>query len=256
MHVTPTLVSEHDALVPGETAWLGLDLKIEPGWHIYWPGNNDTGTPPEIQVTAPSGFKVGTTQWPAPHRSLAEGGILDHAYEGRVLLLIPVDVPKDAKAGDSAAFAIGAQWVVCSDVCLPEKGSSDLKLPIAAPGTKAKASPDSPRFESTRLRLPVPLKAGSGTTARVDQRTLVVESSGAAKLSFFPLEGCAPMPRLAKEGESTSGKLAIQLDPESKAPVKGVIEVLGKGSKQPAFYSVELEAPSAPPKPSDKPRTK
>jgi thiol:disulfide interchange protein DsbD len=254
MHVTPALVSERDSLVPGETAWLGLDLKIDKGWHIYWPGSNDTGTPPDLQVTAPEGFRVGQTQWPAPHRSLANGGILDHTYEGRVLLLIPVEVPNDAKPGSSAAFSIKVNWVVCNDVCIPEEATTGLTLPIAALGSKPKASPDAPRFESTRLRIPKPLKKDSGTTARVDQRTFIVESPGATKLSFFPLDGSAAMPHLAKEGESKGGKLAIQLDPDSDAHVKGVIEVDSDASKQPAFYSVDLEVPPVQSgKPSAKP---
>jgi thiol:disulfide interchange protein DsbD len=253
MHVTPTLVSEQDALVPGETAWLGLDLKIESGWHIYWPGVNDTGSPPELQVTAPDGFKIGQTQWPAPHRSLANGGILDHTYEGRVLLLIPVDVPKDAKPGSSAAFSVKVSWVVCSDVCIAEKGSTGLTLPITALGTKPKASPDAPRFESTRLRIPKPLKKDSGTTARVDERTFIIESPGATKLCFFPLDGSATMPHLAKEGEAKGSRLTIQLDPDSNAHVKGVIEVESNASKQPAFYSVDLEVPLQTGKHPDKP---
>jgi len=52
------------------------------------------------------------------------------------------------------------------------------------------------------------------------------------------------MPHLAKEGESKGGKLAIQLDPDSTAHVKGVIEVESSASKQPAFYSVDLEVPT------------
>jgi thiol:disulfide interchange protein DsbD len=249
IHVTPTLICETESLVPGETAWLGVDLKIEKGWHIYWPGVNDTGTPPTLQVTAPDGFKVGETQWPAPHRSLTagpDGGILDHVYESGVMLLIPIEVPKDAKS-TSAAFSIKCGWVVCSQVCLNEGATVTLTLPMVAPGTKAKASADAPKFAATRLRIPNPLKKGIGPTAQVEHRTLVVEYKDATKLSFYPLEDSAPMPHLAKEGESTKGKLTIEIKPDSpKAHVKGVIEVQSKDSKQPAFYSVDLEVPQEP----------
>jgi hypothetical protein len=72
----------------------------------------------------------------------------------------------------------------------------------------------------------------------------VVEYKDATKLLFYPLEDSAPMPHLAKEGESTKGKLTIEIKPDSpKARIKGVIELLSKDSKQPSFYSVDLEVP-------------
>jgi thiol:disulfide interchange protein DsbD len=243
-HVTARLVSENSELTPGQTAWLGVDLKIEPKWHIYWPGQNDTGMAPTLQITAPSGFTTGPTTWPAPQRHLAPGDILDHIYENQVLLMIPVEVPKNAEPGSSAKFSVQCKWLVCADVCLPEQATVAITIPVITPDTKPKISPDTSLFALARQRVPIPLKSDSGTTARTDHRTFVVESKDATKLSFFPAEDSAPMPYLAKEGVATAGKLSIQIEPESpKARVKGVIEVVRKGEKQPAFYSVDLEVP-------------
>src|SRR5262249_6878587 len=150
----------------------------------------------------------GQIVWPAPIRHVDPGSIVDHIYEDRVLLMVPVAVPKDAKPGKVSVTA-ACSWVVCADVCLAEKGSTQLEIPVASPDSKMKPSSDAPKFEVARKRVPTPLKADSPVKARVDGRTLLVEAPGATTLLFMPMEGSIPMPHLAKEGESKSGKLAI-----------------------------------------------
>jgi hypothetical protein len=113
--------------------------------------------------------------------------------------------------------------------------------------TEPGPSKDAPKFVAARKRVPVPLKPDSPVKARVDGRTLLIESEGATTLSFMPLDGSPPMPHLAKEGESKAGKLAIAIEPDPKTPldhVKGVIEVRAKGEKESAFYSVDLPVSS------------
>jgi DsbC/DsbD-like thiol-disulfide interchange protein len=249
-HITATLVSENEGLVAGGTSWLGVDLKIDKGWHTYWPGMNDTGTPPAVELKLPEGFTAGEIVWPAPVRHLSPGNILDHIYEDRVLLMIPVQVSKDAKAG-KASITAECKWVVCADVCVAEKATTKLEIQVAAVDAKPTVSEDAPKFVAARKRVPVPLRPDSPVKARVDGRTLLIEAEGTTTLSFMPLDGSPQMPHLAKEGESKTGKLAISIEPDPKSPpehVKGVIEVRDKGAKEPAFYSVDLPVPSAPTK--------
>jgi DsbC/DsbD-like thiol-disulfide interchange protein len=247
-HVTISLVSEQEALVPGQTAWLGLDMQIEKGWHTYWPGLNDTGTPISLEIKGPEGFRVGEIVWPAPRRLAAPGNELDHVYEARVLLMVPVEVPKDAKPG-KVTFTADAKWLVCSALCLAEQGAAALDIPVVAPGEKPNPSPAAALFTQARKRVPTPLKPDSPAKARVDGRTLVVEAPGAGHLSFLAADGSTPMPRLFKQGESSQGKLTIDLEPDSKDAkpyVKGIIEVQTKGEKEPAFYSVNLPVAATP----------
>ena len=53
---------------------------MQPGWHVYWNGRNDTGTPVRITLTVPEGFAAGDVLWPAPVRHVAAGEI--HAVMG------------------------------------------------------------------------------------------------------------------------------------------------------------------------------
>ena len=35
-HTHVRLISEQNAVVPGRTFWVGLDLAMDDGWHVYW----------------------------------------------------------------------------------------------------------------------------------------------------------------------------------------------------------------------------
>src|SRR5437867_11935695 len=65
-HARAGLISESTRLIPGETQWLALDFEIDDGWHLYWEGTNDSGFPPKLNATAPSGYRIGEMLWPAP----------------------------------------------------------------------------------------------------------------------------------------------------------------------------------------------
>jgi hypothetical protein len=85
-HATPEIILEDDAIAPGGTTWIGVRFKIENGWHLYWNGRNDSGSPPSFAGELPAGYTLGEWLWPAPKRHIAPGDILDHIYEDSVLL--------------------------------------------------------------------------------------------------------------------------------------------------------------------------
>src|SRR5215471_17567988 len=67
-HVTLRLVSEESAVAPGQTFSVGVDFRLDPGWHIYWLNAGDSGQPPGVTWNAPSGVEVGPLEWPRPTR--------------------------------------------------------------------------------------------------------------------------------------------------------------------------------------------
>src|SRR5262245_13720974 len=52
------LVSAQATIVPGRSLALGLRLKLDPGWHVYWKNAGDSGNPPILQVQLPPGFNA------------------------------------------------------------------------------------------------------------------------------------------------------------------------------------------------------
>lgn len=151
-HVRVDLIAEDNAFVPGQRAWVGLRLAHEPHWHTYWINPGDSGLATKVLWRLPGGFSAGAIDWPAPQR-FESGPIVNFGYDGRVLLLVPIDVPAHARRGTTAHVAVDATWLVCREECIPGKATLKLALPIA------KAAHAYPRWQRTfaaaRSRLPV-----------------------------------------------------------------------------------------------------
>ncbi|GAA0711261.1 protein-disulfide reductase DsbD domain-containing protein [Dokdonella soli] len=139
-HLQVELVSARLALVPGQTAQLGLRLRHDAHWHTYWINPGDSGLPTTLAWTLPPGFHAQDIAWPLPQR-FTVGGLYNFGYDGEVVLPVPLDVPADVQPGTTAHLAVLAKWLVCREECIPGKAELTLDLPI----TTAPAQPD-PRW--------------------------------------------------------------------------------------------------------------
>jgi len=129
-HLEVELVGARDALVPGQTAWLGLRLKHAPQWHTYWINPGDSGLPTKLAWTLPAGYAAGDIAWPTPKR-FDLGELTNFGYDGEALLPVPIKVSADAAIGARAHLALEAKWLVCHEECIPGKATLTLDLPIA-----------------------------------------------------------------------------------------------------------------------------
>src|ERR1700687_4245079 len=127
-HVEAQLVAEKSGAQPGKPALVGLRLRMEPHWHTYWKNPGDSGLPTKIQWILPEGWKAGEIQWPYP-QPLPVGPLMNYGYEDEVVLLSELTPPANAAAG-SAPVKAKAEWLVCKDICIPEKGELDLVIPV------------------------------------------------------------------------------------------------------------------------------
>ena len=125
--VVATLVSDTDAVRPGQALRLGLRLRIKPGWHTYWQNPGDAGAPAELSLTLSPGSTATDIAWPTPLR-LPEGPVMTYAYTNEVVL--PVTVTPGAGALQVEARA---SWLVCEKICVPEEGKFLLTLPAGVP---------------------------------------------------------------------------------------------------------------------------
>jgi thiol:disulfide interchange protein DsbD len=169
---------------PGQPLWLGLAIEHQPHWHTYWKNPGDSGLPTTLTWTLPEGFRAGEIDWPTPSR-LPIGPLMNHGYEGKLLLPVKVEVP-DGFAGDALKVRLRADWLVCKDVCIPEGG--DFALDIPARSAFAAHGAD---FEAAFAARPQAL-ADAKTTASVAIDGLALEVTGlpaawAGKvIEFFP----------------------------------------------------------------------
>ena len=104
---------------------IGVQFKIEPGWHLYWRYAGDTGLPTQIKFTLPDGGIVEELQWPTPIKFTQSGGLVGIGYEGEVVLFSRLKIPVSLS---TEIVSLQARWVACSSkVCVPSKEEFTFK---------------------------------------------------------------------------------------------------------------------------------
>ena len=230
-----SLVSETTHLVPGETAWVGLHIKIRPGWHTYWRNPGDSGLPTKIAWSLPNGIAAGDIHWPIPEK-FAFGPLAGFGYKNETLLMVPLAVGAGVGAGEEAKVTANADWLMCADVCVPERATFSLTLPVA----DRAAGPRNALFRTYRDRLPAgpPLAAEGHQAAQAIRITARLPDAGwraGDGLEFFPAsegaaEASAPQ-SIGLEGR----RLVMELKPgylaeESRLTVLEGVLVSGAGN--------------------------
>lgn len=245
-HGRASLVCEHESLTPGKTTTIGVVFEMEPKWHIYWPGRNDSGVPPTVEFDLPAGYSVEAVQWPAPVRHVDPGDLLNHVYFDRVMLLVPLKVPASAAPGTDVTIKAHLTWLICDTACVAEEADVKLKMPVVKPLDWAKKSSDSPKFEETRKKLAREVPGSSrDLTVAWTKGVVTLSAPGASRLTFFPYEDCVPFAEPIKDGMKSGNTLAIRLgDPEiGHTDLKGVLEVRRDKDKGVEYFLVNAQPP-------------
>jgi thiol:disulfide interchange protein DsbD len=173
-HVQASLVAEHESIRAGEPFWVGLRLKMEPGWHTYWKNPGDAGLPTRVKWTLPEGFEAGPIDWPYP-RPFSQGPVTSYGYEDEVLLPVPITPPPSLTPGKPVTLAARVDWLECQEACVPGRADLSLTLPVTAGAPRAAA--EAGGFADARRRLPA---APSGWTFQA------AEKGGAIELVMRP----------------------------------------------------------------------
>lgn len=241
LHARPAVVCERLAAEPGETVWVAVDFELDEGWHTYWPGANDTGLALDVQVECSANAEPGDLVWPAPHRLESPGGLLDHVFEGRMTVLLPVAVSPEASYGDAVTVSLDMRWLVCKRACVMESAERSLTIPIERAAGKVSREV-SGVFERARARLPGALKAGGPVRVSLEGGRLEVWAEGAEAVAFYPLADSREARDLLKEGRAEGGRLSVVFR-EGEQPIGGVLEVWSS-PKESKVYAVGWPEPS------------
>jgi thiol:disulfide interchange protein DsbD len=129
--VTSQLVAERQSITPGGVLAIALDQAIIDHWHTYWVNPGETGLPTRIKWSLPPGWTATSIRWPTPER-LMVGPIVNYGYEGRVRLLSDLHAASDAKPGDKVNIAADVTWLVCQQMCIPQRARLTLNLPVSS----------------------------------------------------------------------------------------------------------------------------
>ncbi|HUP91018.1 MAG TPA: protein-disulfide reductase DsbD domain-containing protein [Solimonas sp.] len=151
-HIEAELIAENGTFQPGKQNWVALRLRPEPGWHVYWRNQGDSGIPTKLVWNLPQGVSAGEIEWPYPHRH-SLGDLTNYGYGEETLHLVPVTLAQDWPAGKSVPLLAEAKWLVCADICIP--GSAQLALDAPVSTQAPRPDPDwAEHFAKARAQLP------------------------------------------------------------------------------------------------------
>ena len=227
--LTATLISEFDAVTPGQPTRLALRLRMAPGWHTYWRNPGDAGAPPELTLEG-----AGPFQWPMPARQ-PEGPVMTYGYSGEVVLPFAL-----TPTGQLHAVA-EATWLVCERICVPEHGRFTLDLPTGP----ATPSPEATLFAAADARMPRP----SPFAARIADGVLTLSGEGLSPATvhdawFIPgmadaIENPAPQRVRVRDG-----RVEIGLTGTTPGPLAGIVALRDPGGQE-TYLQIDAQ-PGAP----------
>jgi thiol:disulfide interchange protein DsbD len=165
----PTTQSRARAVVltwDGKMA-LGLDVRLEPGWHTYWENPGDSGAAPVAdfnpQVMDPP--SLGAMRHPIPVRT-AYGPVVSFLHEGELVFFREIMEGPSRPSGVELLPWVGKTWssldaeyLVCTaEECLPAVIKVDLGNLVLA----QELSPEDQKVPFDAARYPKALPAGQG----------------------------------------------------------------------------------------------
>jgi DsbC/DsbD-like thiol-disulfide interchange protein len=124
------LITAEDSLIPGQSIWVAIHMKLDEHWHTYWINPGDSGLAATVKWALPKGFAAGEIHWPAP-KKFDEGGMTTYGHDGEIWLLSEMTVSKDIRPGQSVTLKARVDWLVCKNMCVPASADLALELPVA-----------------------------------------------------------------------------------------------------------------------------
>jgi DsbC/DsbD-like thiol-disulfide interchange protein len=255
--VTVRLMPDTTRWVPGRSHLVGVHFEMEQGWHLYWPGQNDSGLAIQLEPQVQDGLTTGALRWPAPERLVHPGDLVDHVYQDKVTLLLPVTVPDDAEPGTRLTLRVDADWLVCMEACLPGAAEVSLSMTVAGPNELPARSEDADQLGAVLARIPgSPSKDTTIEEVEADG-TYRITVPKAARLAFYPAEGSLPLVDIAASCAALGPRLVIHRDPDpphrpeadGPARLRGILEVWYNANTPSQLSIVDVDPP--PPTPGE-----
>ncbi|PZR35266.1 protein-disulfide reductase DsbD [Caulobacter segnis] len=207
-HIESELIAQESGVAPGGTVYVALRQKIQKDWHTYWRNPGDAGEPTKIAWTLPAGWSAGDMVWPTPIKAKL-GPLLDYAYEGEVLIPVPISAPTNAQVGTTVSLTAKVSYLVCEQVCVPEDAELSLLLPVVAGAAGA-----DPKWggKIAEVLAKAPKPAGLKAVFELDGQALKLAVTG-APLKGADMAGAYFFPYSAKAIEHAAEQ-AVERGPE------------------------------------------
>lgn len=159
------LISPWDQAPRSGEVVLGLEFRLEPGWHVYWKNSGDAGYPPALDFGPTPAVRDAELLWPTPERYDLRGGLVAFGYHDHVVY--PVRVTWDAAEGDVLEVAADLDYVVCEVDCIPYSYRVTLEQPLAGAGAEPRRGVgEAELLDGFLARVPAAVEARPGVASR------------------------------------------------------------------------------------------
>ncbi len=188
-HTTVELILPASAQ-PGTIVLVGVQLKMEAGWHTYWKNPGAAGQATEIKWQLPPGATAGEIQWPLPHK-IPPTDITTYGYEDETVLLVPLKLGKDLPTGPLNLVA-KVSWLECKESCIPASATIQGSLNVGAANENTTDKANEKVIAQWLSKVPaadaaLPVQAWWEKPASGDTRILALQWPGeATDADFYP----------------------------------------------------------------------
>ena len=258
-HVSAEIVFDQNNLQLSESQQtrppkIGLLIKVEPGWHIYWRNPGEAGKATKVDWILPPNWNIGELQWPTPFRFIEKGNIKTYSYTDHVLLYSDLKIPPIVPSNESELeFAANVSFLVCSDRCIPGKISVSNKIVLTSTGEE-KTSNSLKSFTEAISLTPVSvenkdllkqfdLKIVEQTMSGDKKALYFIAPSTLTDLNFFELSENISIlsSEIAKTSQNSVLKIVYEASEKASRELEGTISWMDNKS---TFYSktVKLRA--------------
>ena len=219
-----SLIADHSVASPGQTLWLSVELEHKNGWHSYWKNPGETGLPTRIQWRLPKGVSLGDIHWPSPDIFTLES-LVNYGYD-KASLLLPLNIAPEF-VGDTLHLEADVSLLVCDTLCIPERFSLSLSVPVAS---SPQVSKEIGLFQAARAALP--RKALKGTLQHKGTNTVLSVRLPSERLSqlkepyFFPEQRDTIAYTLTQNSRVEGDVLSIRLPNLDEEPVQHLTGLL------------------------------
>lgn len=159
--VTPYAVAPTEGEI-----WLGIQLTVIPGWHVYWKNSGDAGFAPTIDASATPEVGVAELLFPAPERYELPGDLVAFGYSDEVVY--PIRAQIAAGARETVRLVVRVDYLVCEIDCIPYSYELAVDQPVAALPVPDPETSSVLAVWRSRLPRPVAEVAGVSTDARLE----------------------------------------------------------------------------------------
>lgn len=241
-HVSMAATTEFTGIHAGDSGLLAVEIHIDEDWHIYWPGVSDSGFGISFTLRSTGPVTLDEPIWPTPQRYLQPGDILDHVYEDTALVLIPFHVADDATPDDAVIFDIDAEFLVCSDICLPGQANTSTTITILD-----ESSEKTPTESGSKIRAAYEHRPQEFNPKSQDVRVQWIADAAAimfrdaTKIEFFPSKECTELADPIAGGSTDSNRLIIKFAQRENKVLSGRIR--SHEPAGPVDYDINIKAP-------------